>query len=109
MERYVSLTDMVKVINDILFEKEYQKFILNYLETKKNGYTVRKNADFDRLFAVDRGMLFKFLEETQPDTVADLRKVYKSNIVNDKIKKRAMLSFYEVWLFYNVIIRNVLT
>ncbi len=54
-------------------------------------------------------MLFKFLEETQPDTVADLRKVYKSNIVNDKIKKRVMLSFYEVWLFYNVIIRNVLT
>ena len=38
MERYVSLTDMVKVINDILFEKEYQKFILNYLETKKRLY-----------------------------------------------------------------------
>ena len=66
-------------MNDILSEKEYQKFILNYLETK-NGYTVRKNADFDRLFAVDRGMLFKFLEETQPDTVADLRKVYKNDM-----------------------------
>lgn len=59
MERYVSLTGMMKVMNDILSEKEYQKFILNYLEIKK-GYTIRKKADIDRLFAVDRGMLFKF-------------------------------------------------
>ena len=59
MERYVSLTGMMKIMNDILSEKEYQKFILNYLETK-NGYTIRKNANFDRLFAVDCGMLFKF-------------------------------------------------
>ena len=50
----------------ILSEKEYQHFIMDRLE-KDNGYIVRKAVNYDRLFAVDREMLFKFLNDTQPE------------------------------------------
>lgn len=66
-------------MNNIFTEKEYQKFILDYLKDN-NGYIIRKNANFDRLFAVDREMLFKFLNDTQPDEMETLRKVYKQDL-----------------------------
>ncbi|WP_305151478.1 hypothetical protein [uncultured Dubosiella sp.] len=47
----------------IVSEKEYQKFLLERLE-KYNGYVIRKASNFDRYFAVNREMLFKFLEDT---------------------------------------------
>lgn len=37
-------------------------------------------SDFDRYFAVDREMLFKFLEDTQHETMEYLRKIYKSDL-----------------------------
>ena len=64
-------------MNDIMTEKQYQRFIIERL-TNDNQYIERKNSDFDRLFALDRGILFKFFEDTQPDTLAALRKIYKS-------------------------------
>lgn len=63
----------------ILSEKEYQHFIMDRLE-KNNGYIVRKAANFDRLFAVDREMLFKFLNDTQPEQMDALRKIYKNDL-----------------------------
>ena len=45
-----------------------------------NGYVIRKASNFDRLFAVDREMLFKFLNDTQPDTMDYLRKIYKDDL-----------------------------
>ena len=63
----------------ILSEKEYQKFLLERLE-KDNGYIIRKASNFDRYFAVDREMLFKFLEDTQHETMDYLRKIYKSDL-----------------------------
>ena len=66
-------------MNDILSEKEYQHFIMDRLE-KDNGYVIRKATDYDRLFAVDRGMLFQFLNSTQPDEMAALRKIYKDDL-----------------------------
>lgn len=48
----------------ILSEKEYQKFILERLE-KDNDYIIRDAKKFDRYFAMDREMLFKFLNDTQ--------------------------------------------
>ena len=39
-----------------------------------------KASDFDRYFAVDREMLFKFLEDTQHETMEYLRKIYKSDL-----------------------------
>lgn len=66
-------------MNNILSEKDYQKFLLERL-SKDNGYIIRKAANFDRLFAVDREMLFKFLNDTQPDTMDYLRKIYKADL-----------------------------
>lgn len=66
-------------MNNILSEKDYQKFLLERL-SRDNGYIIRKAANFDRLFAVDREMLFKFLNDTQPDTMDYLRKIYKDDL-----------------------------
>ena len=63
----------------ILSEKEYQKFLLERLE-KDNGFVVRKATNFDRYYAVDREMLFKFLNDTQSDTMDYLRKIYKDDL-----------------------------
>ena len=58
-------------MNNILSEKQYQKFILNYLKDN-NGYIIRTDDDFDRLFAMDKELLFKFLNDTQPEEMASL-------------------------------------
>lgn len=63
-------------MNVILSEKEYQQALLNFL-VDHQGYRLRKNADFDRRFAIDPDMLFEFLEATQAETLAQLAKIYK--------------------------------
>lgn len=63
-------------MNSILSEKDYQKFLLERLE-QENGFLVRKASHYDPGFAMDRELLFRFLEETQPETMAALRKIYK--------------------------------
>ncbi len=65
-------------MNQILTEKQYQAYILG--ELQKEGYTIRDTAAFDGRFAVDREMLFGFLEDTQPETMAKLRKIYKGDL-----------------------------
>ena len=66
-------------MNEILTEKQYQHFIMDYLKNN-NGYVVRKDKEYDRLHAMDREMLFKFLNDTQPDEMEALRKVYKQDL-----------------------------
>lgn len=66
-------------MNEILTEKQYQHFIMDYLKTN-NGYLVRKDKDFDRLYAMDREVLFKFLNDTQPDEMDKLSKIYKHDL-----------------------------
>lgn len=80
-------------MNEILTEKQYQHFIMDYLKNN-NGYVVRKDKEYDRLHAMDREMLFKFLNDTQPDEMEALRKVYKHdleetlvNYINEEITK----------------------
>lgn len=63
-------------MNNILTEKEYQHFIMDRL-SQDNGYVVRKATSYDRLFAMDRELLFQFLNDTQPDEMAALRKSTK--------------------------------
>ena len=70
-------------MNNILSEKEYQRFIIDKL-VSENGYIERKNVKFDRKFAIDREMLFKFLDDTQPEAMAQIRKVYK-NVTEDTV------------------------
>ena len=65
-------------MNNILSEKEYQHFIIDYLKTE-NGYIERKAKSYDRLFAIDREMLFNFLKNTQNDALIALEKQYKEH------------------------------
>ena len=66
-------------MNNILSEKEYQHFIMERLE-QDNGYVIRKATSYDRLFAMDRDMLFQFLNDTQPEAMEALRKIYKADL-----------------------------
>ena len=66
-------------MNNILTEKEYQAELLAILRDQ-NGYTIRKATDFDRRFALDREMLFGFLNDTQPETMEKLRKIHKDRL-----------------------------
>ena len=66
--------------NEVLSEKEYQKFILEKL--KEIGYEVWSAAHYDRLFAVSREELFRFLNATQPETMTALYKIFKSETEN---------------------------
>lgn len=63
-------------MNNILSEKEYQRYIIERL-VGEHGYAERKNFCFDAKFAMDREVLFKFLDGTQPETMALLRKVFR--------------------------------
>ena len=78
-KRVASYSEKLLHRASILSEKEYQKFLLERLE-KDNGYVIRKASNFDRYYAVDREMLFKFLEDTQHETMEYLRKIYKSDL-----------------------------
>lgn len=78
-------------MNEILSEKQYQHEIMEYLHTD-NGYRIRTNSDFDRLYAMDRGMLFEFLNTSQPNVMAELKKIFKGdmeetivNVINEAI------------------------
>ena len=64
--------------NDVLSEKEYQKYILERLS--ENGYEIKPAAGYDRLFAINREALFCFLNATQPDEMDALKKIYKSDL-----------------------------
>lgn len=66
-------------MNNILSEKDFQKFLLERLE-QDNGYIIRKAANFDRRFAMDRELLFQFLWDTQPEPMDALRKIYKADL-----------------------------
>lgn len=63
-------------MNNILTEKQYQRYIIERL-VSDNGYIERHFSCFDARFAMDRELLFKFLEETQSETLAALRKIFK--------------------------------
>lgn len=80
-------------MNNILSEKEYQRYIIDEL-VSNNKYIERKATAFDRYFAIDKEMLFKFLWDTQPETMEVLRKIYKDvleetivNYINTELTK----------------------
>lgn len=97
-------------MNRILSEKEYQHFITDFLRDN-NGYVVRTNANFDRYFAIDRELLFQFLNDTQPEEMAALRNVHKDkteetiiNYINNKIMETSLV---EVLKSQNLEISNI--
>lgn len=64
-------------MNNILSEKQYQRYIIDEL-VNNNDYIERKATAYDRYLAIDRELLFKFLWDTQADTMEALKKIYKS-------------------------------
>lgn len=64
-------------MNNILSEKEYQRYIIDQLVKPECGYAEAPGAEFDRLFAMNRKALFTFLDDTQPEKMEALRKIYK--------------------------------
>ena len=83
-------------MNNILSEKEYQKYILK--ELAASGYEVQPADHYDRLFAVSRPELMRFLETTQPDEMESLKKIYKEKteeievVLVDKNEARRILT-----------------
>ncbi len=73
------------MINNVLSEKDYQKFILERLS--EQGYKIKPATNYDRLFAVDRKTLFEFLYATQPDEMEALEKVYKDELQEIIVQK----------------------
>ena len=68
-------------MNTILTEKEYQHFIIDRL--LEQGYALRANDNYDRSRAMDPDLLFQFLEGTQTKKMAQLKNVFKENLIND--------------------------
>ena len=56
---------------------DFQKFILNVLETN-NGYIVRDaKKHYAKHLAMDTELLIKFVERTQEEEIAAFRKIHK--------------------------------
>ena len=67
-------------------ERDYQRYIIDYL-IDNNGYIERKcKTNYDRTTAMDRELLFRFLNTTQPDTMAALRKIYNGQTEETIVK-----------------------
>lgn len=73
------------MLNNVLSEKEYQKFILERLS--EQGYIIKSATNYERLFAIDRKTLFEFLYATQPDEMEALEKVYKDELQEIIVQK----------------------
>lgn len=65
-------------MNKILSELQYEDYIVKQL-VKNNDYVARTNLDFDRYYAVDRELLFRFLEDTQKDILTKIKRIYKDD------------------------------
>jgi type I restriction enzyme R subunit len=78
-DRLQTYADHIAGKASVLSEKEYQHFIMRYLE-QQNGYFIRDAKQYDRLHAIDRELLFKFLNDTQPDAMERLRRIYKGDL-----------------------------
>ena len=67
-------------------ERDYQRYIIDYL-IENNGYIERKcKTDYARTTAMDRELLFRFLNTTQPDTMSALRKIYNGQTEETIVK-----------------------
>ena len=89
-------------MNQILSEKQYQRYIIDQL-VNNNGYIERKADCFDRYFAMDRELLFRFLDDTQPKTMQKIRKTYGQateetvvNCINNELTRRGSGSLISV-------------
>ena len=78
-------------------EKAFQELIKEYL-INENGYVQSSNSNYDKYNAIDKKMLFNFLENTQEKTMKKLKDIYgdeyKQKIVkrlNKELARRSMI------------------
>lgn len=78
-------------------ENGLESLIVKWL-VEKNGYEQGTNADFNREYAIDTTRLFRFLKETQPDSLeklgvfkADIKKRQFLNRLQGEIAKRGII------------------
>lgn len=57
---------------------EYQQYIIKQLE--KDGYIERDSKHFDKYSAMDPDLLLKFLTQTQPKVMSELKKMYGADL-----------------------------
>ena len=81
-------------------EKEYQKFIVDYL-TDVNGYIEHTDRDFNNAFAFDNSLLLSFLYATQKEAMQKLERVFKNDTsshvlaaINAEITKKGSSLIY---------------
>ena len=74
-------------------KKDYQRLIIDQLRDN-NGFRERPNTAYKPGLAMDIEVLLEFLEDTQPDTMDQLRRMYKNrteetiiNYINSEINK----------------------
>jgi len=80
--------------NQLTEKADYQHLILEELRDR-NGYVIRNaQTDWSAEYAMDTGMLFKFLNDTQPEQMDRLQKFYGDktektvvNFINNEITK----------------------
>ena len=66
-------------------EKGLESLIVKWL-VENNGYEQGNNADYNRDYAIDETRLFRFLEDTQPDSLEKL------GVFQAEVKKRQFLN-----------------
>jgi type I restriction enzyme R subunit len=86
-----------RVTPEQLKEKSFQNVIKEFL-IEKNNYCEGFNKNYDKYHALDKKVIFEFLENTQPNKLANLKKVYgadyKQKIIerlNKELARRSMI------------------
>lgn len=79
--------------NQLKEKEDYQRLIIDLLRDN-NGFRERPNTAYKPGLAMDTDILLEFLEKTQPDTMDQLRRMYKNrteetiiNYINSEINK----------------------
>ncbi len=59
--------------------KEYQRYIIDYL-VGNNGYIERfyNKGQYNQIYAMDTELVIKFLEDTQPDKIEQIRNIHEN-------------------------------
>ena len=60
-------------------KEEYQRYIIDYL-VDNNGYIERfyNKGQYNQIYAMDTELVIKFLEDTQPDKIEQIRKIHEN-------------------------------
>ena len=67
--------------------KDYQRYIINYLVEENDFIERNSKTNYNSVYAMDTELLLKFLEETQPEKIEQIRKIHGEEANNLIIKR----------------------